>query len=321
MRFLIFSDDDTFHHPLGFSSFLSMFDHRKAYHFAPTIREPKHDCRLSDFMYEVDLCQRQDSPQCVGVPRECRMDGHYWKLKYKNESLPPCGDIGCETCLAHIANRTRSQNQYCHHPDLAYSCVSQPFVATAPAVEKAIKVLAGPDGLTAQCRALGLTHDKALGLLMWVLQIPSISHFSTCAKNNRQSYTGVVPISVHGAGDTASSMQKAHDEFQQLYGRSGGDDGQDPAAATAAAEKHLQALFKDCFSRTPHLLNEKGMVLRGGIAATKYWQRTTAEQRSGSDLTYVPFRFDDCADYTGVGNEVNWTRRVADPRLPEHRAP
>lgn len=61
--------------------------------------------------------------------------------------------------------------------------------------------------MAAQCEALGITHDKALALVMWVMQIPAASHLSTCAKNNRQSYGGVVPIISHGAGNTAEAMQ------------------------------------------------------------------------------------------------------------------
>jgi hypothetical protein len=70
-------------HETGFSSFLSMFDHNIPFHFAPNIREPRHDVRMRDVMLEVEVCQRADPPTgdsqpvCPGVARECRMDKDY----------------------------------------------------------------------------------------------------------------------------------------------------------------------------------------------------------------------------------------------------
>ena len=147
-------------------------------------------------------------------------------------------------------------------------------------------------------------------LLMWMLEIPAASHYSTCAWDHRQSYGGIFPITFHAPGSTAAIFNKTYAEINSLYGR------QASAEAAASIVTGLQKGFVNCFARTRHLLVEDGMEVAGGVRGTDWFARRLGGT-TRSRGKFAPFLFSDCSDYDpgGAAATATWRSRPVQPRL------
>mmetsp|Transcript_84128 Transcript_84128/g.163480 ORF Transcript_84128/g.163480 Transcript_84128/m.163480 type:complete len:330 (-) Transcript_84128:165-1154(-) len=254
------------------------------------------------------------------------------------DKTPVCSDEECETCLAFTWNRTQERDyesnkllqvkQGCAHPALKYAQFQQPFMASKAAVEAMLPVLVH-GGLQEQCRVTGLTHDNALGLLMFALGVPPAPHFSAC----QHVHTGDLPETpadteklnpqqppplaaksqhwlsgwgktnngdfLHTYANSPSSMQSVFEMYQQRHLKNSNGTAWDHDAASRAVRR--------CVLRNHDMEHPGGVWAKGGVTATRYWTRTTAAQRgeSGDGSLFEPFRFEDCANFPHDGNNAS----------------
>jgi hypothetical protein len=230
-----------------------------------------------------------------------------------------CGDDACERCMAFVTARTQSleaRRLGCDHTHLRYAGVLQPLIVPAAAVSRMLPIH------REQCKVLGITHDNALGLLMWRLQIPMDTHFSACM--NLWGPNVRVGSIMYQIARNPEDMNTTHQVYMQRYNMS--DTHEYRVAVrrdTVELWTFLRHKLRHCFHshavRNPLLskISSNGFFVDGGVQATRYWSRTSPGDREAGE----PFRFEDCANYPDDrsnssrqnGQVVKWMSRPPNP--------
>jgi len=334
MRFIVFSDDDTYHDPTAFSALLSLFNPNMAYFIPPGGRaNPALDTSLIGAMNLVTpICHNRGT--CIGVANNChglrakayQQQGLDISLPYggKANTTLVCGDDSCEKCMAFVHSRTSSLSAStlgCAHTHFRYSGMQQPLIISAGALDRVLPTFLGSEGLVAQCQALGITHDNALGILFWKLQIPSVSHYSQCSRlwYDMPFKKGDSADLLYVQARDPEQMKAAHAMYASRYNLTEGGS----SIAGMAMWHSFRHKIRQCFAANHHqpAFKEGGFHQRGGVQLSRYWDRTTAEEREAG----APFLFEDCADYPSDANSheamsTTWLARPPNPLLAHHRS-
>ena len=333
-RFLIFSDDDTYHDPTGFGAFLSLFNPEQSFFVAPSVQpNAGSDFNLNCVMNLVTpICQNRG--QCIGLQPNCHslrngdLEGRkldlskpYGGADVSPSTKPVCGDDACEQCMAFVYERTHIMDDRrpsgCANNDLKYAGYQQPLIISAAAVKRLLPTFLGAKGLRAQCQVLGVTHDNALGVFLWRHQIPTVSHFNACSRlwypPGKESKNDLF----HALYRNPKQFEEVHALYADRYNVTATSNATNPQAWRSLRHKIHQCFEQKKELRLP-AFNESGEEIHGGVQLTRYWKRTSEEDRIGGE----PFVFEDCANYPEDFNTMNvsktWFARPPRPLLSHH---